>query len=68
MGQAQSIISYPQKNVQPGEGRHEGLVPRNHVPTSEFQRIFPCTDPDVKKWTSMSERSDSFALLEGFSF
>ena len=32
-----------QKNGHPGEGRHEGLVPRNDILISGF--IFPCTDP-----------------------
>ena len=30
-----------QKNGPPGEGRHEGLVPRNDVPTNGFIRFSP---------------------------
>ena len=35
------------KTVSRGEGRHEGLVPRNDVLTSGFilYKLFPCSDP-----------------------
>ena len=33
-----------QKNGSPGEGRHEGLVPRNECSNKWFHRIFPCTN------------------------
>ena len=33
------------KNRHPGEGRHEGLVPRNDVLTNGFYRIFSCMNP-----------------------
>ena len=33
------------KNRHPGEGRHEGLVPRNDVVTNGFYRIFSCMNP-----------------------
>ena len=42
------------KSGLPGEGRHEGLVPRNGVLTNGFRMSFSCTEPYTDTFCTLS--------------